>query len=250
MIVRDVTLLQQVEQIRRDFVANISHELRTPLTVMRGFLEAMASDEEHMDEALQRSIQLMQQQSRRMYHLVEDLMLLSKLENEHKSIKHEVVAVPQMLRTLKEEAQILSGHRQHELILNIDDDLFLYGDSKELDSAFTNLVVNAVNYTPEKGSITIRWYEDEQGAHFEVADSGIGIPPHHLSRLTERFYRVDVARSRETGGSGLGLAIVKHALGRHEANLRIESEVGRGSVFSCDFPKPAIVHKSDARQAI
>ena len=155
-----------------------------------------------------------------------------------------------MLATLKEEAQVLSGERQHKIILEVEQDLYLYGDAKELDSAFSNLVVNAVNYTPEKGQITIRWYEDEKGAHFEVQDNGIGIPPHHIARLTERFYRVDVARSRETGGSGLGLAIVKHALNRHDAKLRIESDVGRGSTFSCDFPKENIVHKAETRQAI
>ena len=185
-----------------------------------------------------------------MYRLVEDLMLLSKLENENKPIKHEVVTVPQMLATLKEEAEIVSGERQHQFVMDIDPELYIYGDAKELDSAFSNLVINAVNYTPEKGTVTMRWYEDERGAHFEVEDNGIGIPPHHIARITERFYRVDVARSRETGGSGLGLAIVKHALNRHDARLRITSDVGRGSTFSCDFPKESIVHKTESRQAI
>lgn len=250
LMARDVTLLERVERIRRDFVANISHELRTPLTVMSGFLETMATDDQFEDPQTRRSLLLMQQQSKRMYRLVEDLMLLSKLENENKPIKHEVVDVPQKLATLKEEMQMLSGERHHQIELEVDQDLFLYGDAKELDSAFSNLVVNAVNYTPEKGKISIRWYEDENGAHFEVQDNGIGIPPHHLSRITERFYRVDVARSRETGGSGLGLAIVKHALNRHEAKLHIDSDVGRGSTFRCDFPKDAVVHKSESRQAI
>ena len=250
LMARDVTLLERVERIRRDFVANISHELRTPLTVMSGFLETMVGDEQYEDPQTRRSFQLMQQQSKRMYRLVEDLMLLSKLENENKPIKHEVVTVPQMLSTLKEEAEIVSGERQHKLVLEVDPNLYIYGDAKELDSAFSNLVVNAVNYTPEKGQITLRWYEDDNGAHFEVEDNGIGIPPHHIARLTERFYRVDVARSRETGGSGLGLAIVKHALNRHEAKLRIKSEVGRGSTFCCDFPKESIVHKAESRQAI
>jgi two-component system phosphate regulon sensor histidine kinase PhoR len=250
LMARDVTLLERVEQIRRDFVANISHELRTPLTVMSGFLETMSGDEQFEDAQTRRSLQLMQQQSKRMYRLVEDLMLLSKLENENKPIKHEVVTVPQMLSTLKEEAEIVSGERKHQIILEVDSDLYLYGDAKELDSAFSNLVVNAVNYTSENGKVTLRWYEDENGAHFEVEDNGIGIPPHHIARLTERFYRVDVARSRETGGSGLGLAIVKHALNRHDAKLRITSDVGRGSTFSCDFPKESIVHKAESRQAI
>ncbi len=250
LIVRDVTLLQRVEQIRRDFVANISHELRTPLTVMSGFLETLSGDDTITDKNLKRSLELMKQQSKRMHRLVEDLMLLSKLENEQRPIKHEVVAIPQLLATLKEEAEIISGDRHHKITLDIDSDLYLYGDGKELDSAFSNLVINAVNYTPEGGDIIIRWYQDEEGAHLAVCDTGIGIPPHHLSRITERFYRVDVARSRETGGSGLGLAIVKHALSRHEASLRIDSEVGRGSTFICDFPPDAIVHKSDSREAI
>jgi two-component system phosphate regulon sensor histidine kinase PhoR len=250
LIVRDVTLLQRVEQIRRDFVANISHELRTPLTVMSGFLETLSSDETISDNSLKRSLELMKQQSKRMHRLVEDLMLLSKLENEQRPVKHEVVAVPQLLSTLKEEAEVISGDREHQIKLEVDSDLYLYGDSKELDSAFSNLVVNAVNYTPAGGTITLRWYQDDDGAHLAVSDTGIGIPPHHLARLTERFYRVDVARSRETGGSGLGLAIVKHALNRHEAGLRIDSEVGRGSTFICDFPKDVIVNKSDSREAI
>jgi two-component system phosphate regulon sensor histidine kinase PhoR len=248
---RDVTLLERVEQIRRDFIANISHELRTPLTVMSGFLEAMSGDDENMDEENKRSIKLMQQQSKRMYRLVEDLMLLSKLENEQKPIKHEVIAVPQMLQTLKEEAQVVSGPRNHVINLEVDETLFLYGDAKELDSAFSNLVINAVNYTPDNGHITIKWYEDESGrAVLKVIDSGIGIPSHHIKRLTERFYRVDVARSRETGGSGLGLAIVKHALNRHSAKLKIKSEVGRGSEFSCIFNKDAVTHKSDIREVV
>lgn len=250
LIARDVTLLQRVEQIRRDFVANISHELRTPLTVMSGFLETLSGDDTITDKNLKRSLELMKQQSKRMYRLVEDLMLLSKLENEQRPIKHEVVAVPQLLSTLREEAMVISGDRNHKITLDADSDLYLYGDGKELDSAFSNLVINAVNYTPAGGAISIRWYQDEDGAHLTVNDTGIGIPPHHLSRITERFYRVDVARSRETGGSGLGLAIVKHALNRHEAGLRIDSEVGRGSTFICDFPKSAIVLKSESREAI
>ncbi|MGD8927065.1 MAG: phosphate regulon sensor histidine kinase PhoR [Thioalkalispiraceae bacterium] len=246
---RDVTLLERVEQIRRDFVANISHELRTPLTVMSGFLEAMQDDEQNMDEQTRHSIKLMQQQAKRMYRLVEDLMLLSKLENEQKPIKHEAVAVPQMLLTLKEEAEIVSGDRKHDISLDMDENLFLYGDAKELDSAFSNLVINAVNYTPDHGKILIKWHEDKSGqAVFSVIDSGIGIPAHHIKRITERFYRVDVARSRETGGSGLGLAIVKHALNRHSARLEIKSEVGRGSEFSCIFNKDSVTHKSDIRQ--
>ncbi len=247
--IRDVTLIQQVEQMRRDFVANISHELRTPLTVFSGYVENLL--EQTPDEAtLQHALKLMSQQARRMQHLTEDLMLLSSLENNPGAIKHEVVNVAHLLASLREEAIVLSGDKQHVIELQADDNVQLRGNPKELDSIFTNLVVNAVNYTPAKGHITIRWYADEAGAHFEVQDTGIGIASHHLPRLTERFYRVDVARSRATGGSGLGLAIVKHAMHQNQGKLRIESELGRGSRFICDFPVQLVVYKGAAVKSI
>ena len=246
--IRDVTLIQQVEQMRRDFVANISHELRTPLTVLSGYVENLL--EQTPDEAtLQHALKLMSQQTRRMQHLTEDLMLLSRLENNPGTIKREVVNVPHMLVSLREEAIILSGDKQHVIELQANENVHLRGNPKELDSIFTNLVVNAVNYTPAKGRIRIRWYADDSGAHFEVEDTGIGIAKQHLARLTERFYRVDVARSRATGGSGLGLAIVKHAMQQNQGKLRIESEVGRGSRFICDFPAPLVVYKEAAGAA-
>ena len=240
--IRDVTLVQQVEQMRRDFVANISHELRTPLTVLSGYVENLL--QQTPDEAtLQHALTLMSQQTHRMQHLTEDLMLLSSLENNAGAIKREVVNVAQMLASLREEAIVLSADKQHTIELEADENVHLRGNPKELDSTFTNLVVNAVNYTPAKGRITIRWYADDAGAHFEVEDTGIGIAKHHLARLTERFYRVDVARSRATGGSGLGLAIVKHAMQQNQGKLRIESELGRGSRFICDFPVQLVVYK-------
>ena len=243
--IRDVTLIQQVEQMRRDFVANISHELRTPLTVLSGYVENLL--EQTPDEAtLQHALKLMSQQTRRMQHLTEDLMLLSSLENIPGAIKREVVNVTHLLASLREEAIVLSGDKQHVIELQADDNVQLRGNPKELDSIFTNLVVNAINYTPAKGRIIIRWYADETGAHFEVQDTGIGIASHHLPRLTERFYRVDVARSRATGGSGLGLAIVKHAMQQNQGKLRIESELGRGSRFICDFPVQLVVYKGAA----
>jgi two-component system phosphate regulon sensor histidine kinase PhoR len=247
--IRDVTLIQQVEQMRRDFVANISHELRTPLTVLSGYVENLL--EQTPDEAtLQHALKLMSQQARRMQHLTEDLMLLSSLENNPGAIKHEVVNVTHLLASLREEAIVLSGDKQHVIELQADDNVQLRGNPKELDSIFTNLVVNAVNYTPAKGHITIRWYANEAGAHFEVQDTGIGIASHHLPRLTERFYRVDVARSRATGGSGLGLAIVKHAMQQNQGKLRIESELGRGSRFICDFPVQLVVYKGATVKSI
>jgi two-component system phosphate regulon sensor histidine kinase PhoR len=247
--IRDVTLIQQVEQMRRDFVANISHELRTPLTVLSGYVENLL--EQTPDEAtLQHALKLMSQQARRMQHLTEDLMLLSSLENNPGAIKHEVVNVTHLLASLREEAIVLSGDKQHVIELQADDNVQLRGNPKELDSIFTNLVVNAVNYTPAKGHITIRWYANEAGAHFEVQDTGIGIASHHLPRLTERFYRVDVARSRASGGSGLGLAIVKHAMQQNQGKLRIESELGRGSRFICDFPVQLVVYKGATVKSI
>jgi two-component system phosphate regulon sensor histidine kinase PhoR len=240
--IRDVTLLQQGEQMRRDFVANISHELRTPLTVLSGYVENLL---EHTPDAasLQHALNLMSQQTRRMQHLTEELMLLSSLENNPATIKREIINVAHMLASLREEAIVLSGDKQHTIELEADENVHLRGNPKELDSIFTNLVANAVNYTPAKGRIHIRWYADEAGAHFEVQDTGIGIASHHLPRLTERFYRVDVARSRATGGSGLGLAIVKHAMQQNQGKLRIESELGRGSSFICDFPAQLVVYK-------
>jgi two-component system phosphate regulon sensor histidine kinase PhoR len=242
--IRDITLLQQVDQMRRDFVANISHELRTPLTVLSGYVENLI--EHQPDEAtLQHALNLMSQQAQRMQQLTEDLMLLSSLENKPGASKREVVNVANMLVSLREQAELLSGQKNHTIELEADENVYLRGNPKELDSIFTNLVVNAVNYTPEKGSIHIRWYADEVGAHFEVQDTGIGIATHHIHRLTERFYRVDVARSRETGGSGLGLAIVKHAMQQNQGKLRIDSELGRGSTFTCDFPAHLVVYKGD-----
>ncbi len=241
VMVRDVTLIYEVEEMRRDFVGNISHELRTPLTVLSGYIENLQEDNMENPD-LERALELMGQQTHRMRQLTEDLMLLSSLENTNTSnSKRQVVDVNHMLVSLKEEAQILSGKRNHAILLESDPSLNLRGDPKELDSIFSNLVVNAVNYTPEGGAIRIRWYADASGAHFEVNDTGIGIPSHHLARLTERFYRVDVGRSRASGGSGLGLAIVKHAVQQHRGTLRIDSEVGRGSTFIVDFPKDLLV---------
>ena len=156
-----------------------------------------------------------------------------------------MVEVSTMLTSLQEEAGILSGDKNHTIVFEIQPDLNLRGDAKELDSIFTNLVVNAINYTPAGGAIRVRWFDDKDGAHFEVNDTGIGIANYHLDRLTERFYRIDVARSRNTGGSGLGLAIVKHALQQHQASLHIDSEIGRGSTFICHFPLDVVLHKNE-----
>ena len=246
VVARDVTRLHRLEQTRRDFVANVSHELRTPLTVISGFLETMCdAPEDELTRRWGRSLTLMRQQTLRMQRIVEDLLLLSRLELDTAGFERKPVAVGRVITEIRNEALALSGERRHTLVLEVDETLDLRGNEKELRSAFSNLVFNAVQYTPEQGRITVCWYADEAGAHFAVTDTGEGIAPHHIPRLTERFYRVDTGRSRERGGTGLGLAIVKHVLTRHDAVLRIESELGKGSTFSCDFP-PATIAGEDA----
>ena len=176
-----------------------------------------------------------------MHRLVEDLMLLSRLENPDLESSQEVVSVPQILSTIREEVELLNAEKQHEFSWQIDESLYIRGNAKQIDSAFLNLIVNAINYTPQSGAISVGWVEDKDGVCFEVKDNGVGIAPHHLPRLTERFYRVDVARSRESGGSGLGLAIVKHIMSRHQGKLVIESTVGEGSTFRCLFPAKSVL---------
>jgi two-component system phosphate regulon sensor histidine kinase PhoR len=243
MVVRDFTRLYRLEQMRRDFVANVSHELRTPLTVITGYLETMADSD---DEALQnwrRSINQMNQQSRRMDNIVEDLLLLSRLDASDQVQIEEIVPVTNLLESIRQDAITLSGEHAHQIKLDADNELQLKGNKKELYSAFANLVFNAVRYTPDQSEIKILWYQNGKGAHLEIADNGPGIPPQHTPRLTERFYRVDAGRSRESGGTGLGLAIVKHVLVRHDGDLRINSRLGEGSTFTCNFPPERILTK-------
>ncbi len=239
LIARDITRQLRLEQTQRDFVANVSHELRTPLTVITGYLETLVEMDAEGSGQWQRSLELMSQQSERMRQIVEDLLLLSRLES-GAGLTAEVVAVAPMIETIAGALRVLCEEKGQSLELELDHDLRLRGAERELYSAFFNLATNAHRYTPSGGRISLRWYRDEDGAHFEVQDSGVGIPPEHIPRLTERFYRVDVGRSREAGGTGLGLAIVKHVLSRHQAQLYIESTPGHGSLFSCDFPPEAI----------
>jgi len=231
LVARDVSKLMRLEQMRRDFVANVSHELRTPLTVVHGYLDMLdPADQPEWAPMLAE----MQRQSQRMTQLVEDLLTLSRLEAQD-TVVDESVAMAPMLATLKREAEALS-HQRHTIVIEDQAALDLWGSTKELHSAFSNLVGNAVRYTPAGGSITIGFRRDDDGgAVLSVRDSGYGIPAAHLPRITERFYRVSTSRSRESGGTGLGLSIVKHVLNLHQARLEIESEVGRGSVFSCHF---------------
>jgi two-component system phosphate regulon sensor histidine kinase PhoR len=243
LIARDITRIMRLEQVRRDFVANVSHELRTPLTVVMGFLETMADADDLDPLHWKRSIDLMRAQTTRMQLIVEQLLLLSRLETEPGNQRREVVAIPAMLAAIREEATVLSGDKRQTITLECDNDVWLRGNGEELRSALSNLVFNAVQYTPAEGKIAMRWNVDDQGAHFSVTDTGIGIPAHHIPRLTERFYRVDAGRSREVGGTGLGLAIVKHVLQRHNATLHIESVVNEGSTFRCDFPSALVAKK-------
>lgn len=235
LIARDVTHVRRLEQVRRDFVANVSHELRTPLTVLSGYLETLSDAADECPPHWAPSLHQMHEQAARMQRIVNDLLLLARLEVETEAPAQEVVRVPKMLEAIAHEARALSGERGHRISVQAES-LDLLGNPSELRSAFTNLVVNAVQYTPPGGAIDIRWYQDGSGAHLEVSDTGVGVEPQHIPRLTERFYRVDVARSRQSGGTGLGLAIVNHVLQRHHATLHIESVPGKGSTFRCDFP--------------
>ncbi len=243
MLVRDITRLYQLEQMRKDFVANVSHELRTPLTVISGYLETLLDNVEDVNPRWLRALQQMQQQGGRMQNLLNDLLLLAKLEATDYPSDNQPVAVDLLLLSIKNDAQALSGERHHRISLEADPHLKLKGSEAEVRSAFSNLVFNAVKYTPDEGNIQIRWWGDEQGAHLSVQDSGLGIEAKHLPRLTERFYRVDSSRASNTGGTGLGLAIVKHVLLRHRARLEIVSSLGKGSTFTCHFPTQQVVRR-------
>ncbi|HZP85462.1 MAG TPA: phosphate regulon sensor histidine kinase PhoR [Burkholderiales bacterium] len=239
LLSRDITHWERMETTRRDFVANVSHELRTPLTVLAGFLETLIDMPEPDREMTNRSLVLMSEQTVRMHRLVEDLLTLSRLESTAHPLHEEEVDVAEMMVSLEREANTLSGG-QHAIKVTVDNHDRVMGSVDEIRSAFTNLVSNAVRYTPSGGEIEMAWKRRDGFRVFSVTDSGIGIEPQHLPRLTERFYRVDRSRSRSTGGTGLGLAIVKHVLSRHDAQLEIESEMGKGSTFRAVFPKSRI----------
>ena len=233
LLARDVTQEERIDTMRRDFVANVSHELRTPLTVLVGFLETVR--ELKLDPQRTRDyLGMMQEQAARMHRIIEDLLTLSVLESAP-PLAGERVRIRPLLERLRSDADVLSAGK-HALSLEGSPSVDLLGSEAELSSAFGNLVTNAVRYTPAGGKVRIRWHDDADGASFSVEDTGIGISPEHLPRLTERFYRVDRSRSRETGGTGLGLAIVKHAIARHQAALDVDSNPGVGSRFTIHFP--------------
>ncbi|MFU9138405.1 phosphate regulon sensor histidine kinase PhoR [Erwinia tasmaniensis] len=248
LVARDVTQMHQLEGARRNFFANVSHELRTPLTVLGGYLEMMETSEME-GVRRQKALQTMQDQARRMDGLVKQLLTLARIEAAPMRGRDEQVDIPAMLRRLEDEAATLSqGH--HLLQFSTDPHLWVYGNEEQLHSAFSNLVYNAINHTPDGTQIDIAWLNTPKGAEFRVRDNGPGIAAEHISRLTERFYRVDKARSRQTGGSGLGLAIVKHALSHHHSRLEIRSQPGDETCFSFVLPPELIVSVESSQNAL
>ncbi len=236
LLARDITRLKQLEQMRQDFVANASHELRTPLTVFRGYLETMLDYSDQLSPVFQRALKQMQQQTERMNNLVNDLLVLTRLDSDIRAEEQSLVDVEKLLTEIAEDAMELNDAKQHQIEVKIETKLGLLANENELRSAISNLVYNAVHYTPEQGMIRISWSLQGDHAVIAVQDNGIGIEPHHITRLTERFYRVDSSRATATGGTGLGLAIVKHVLQLHHAQLQIDSELDQGSTFSAVFP--------------
>lgn len=235
LISRDITQLERIETMRRDFVANVSHELRTPLTVVGGFVENLQEMDDLEQDQVRRALRLVAEQTRRMSNLVADLLTLSRLENDQTPLNEEVFDVATLLEEVYQDGMLLSAER-HTFHVENSGCFKLKGNRDELRSAFSNFVSNAVRYTPSGGEITLRWWSRAEQAVFSVRDNGIGIAAHHVPRLTERFYRVELSRSRETGGTGLGLAIVQRIALRHQAKLEILSEEGKGSEFSLVFP--------------
>jgi two-component system, OmpR family, phosphate regulon sensor histidine kinase PhoR len=239
LIVSDVTREQHLESMRKDFVANASHELRSPLTVISGYLDALA-DEAKLDPAWNAPVLEMRRQAERMNTIINDLLELSKLESSTTPKDEQPVDIAGLLALLRRDA-LQPEHHPKNIHIDAQADVMLLGSESELHSVVSNLLSNAMKYTPEEGEIELRWWIDKEGAHVSVRDTGAGIPAEHIPRLTERFYRVDEGRARSLGGSGLGLAIVKHALQRHDATLQIKSREGVGSTFTCHFPSSRIV---------
>ena len=236
ILIRDVTMLDRLLTMRQDFIANVSHELRTPLTVIMGYLEAL--EEEDIDKAtLRRLLGRLHSPAERMKALVEDLLTLTRLESSPMPGKDDIERVDpaSMLTSAVNEARQLATPA-HDIVLEADADLSAHAVPDELHSAFFNLIANAIRYSPDGGVVNVRWKRGRAGPRFEVEDRGLGIPPEHISRLTERFFRVDLAKSRVRGGTGLGLAIVKHILRRHRTRLDVESQLGEGSLFSFELP--------------
>jgi len=241
LVLRDVTRLQQLELMRQDFVANASHELKTPLTVLKGHLENILTFADDLAPPVTKALLSMSNQTQRMNNLVNDLLMLTRLDAATSSTEGQAIDVAQMLIQIQTDALELSGDKQHQITIDCQTPCQLLGSPGEIRSALNNLVFNAVNYSPAGSNIDICWKKTSKGAVLSVADQGRGIEQHHIPRLTERFYRVDPGRSSAVGGTGLGLAIVKHALQHHDARLDISSQSNRGSVFSCIFPEERLI---------
>lgn len=249
LVARDITRLHRLEVMRRDFIANVSHELSTPLTVISGYLENL-SGRERRPEQTEKALAQMRQQAVRMSSLINDLLQISRLElNETQEAETEV-DVAAMLSGIVDELKLPGQPRRHEITLDADRGLLLRGIGRDLYSAFSNVIHNAVQYTPDGGRIDIGWIAEGNAARFSVRDTGIGVPQELIPRLTERFYRVDAGRSRALGGTGLGLSIVKHVLRNHQAVLQVESAVGKGSLFVFRFPPERVVSRPERRQAV
>ena len=243
IVAKDVTRLYHLEQMSRDFVGNVSHEMRTPLTVISGYLETLVDHAQELPPKWRRAINTMLQQSSRMEALITGLILLSKIETGEQTLNDSVTNVNHMIRQICHDAEVLSGEEGHDFRISISDRHWVKGDESQLRSAFSNLIFNAVKYTPAGGTITVNWKTDREGGHLSVRDTGIGIDPVHIPRLTERFYRADPSRHQKTGGTGLGLAIVKHVLINHDGKLDIRSHIGEGSEFICHFPGERLTEK-------
>jgi two-component system phosphate regulon sensor histidine kinase PhoR len=249
LLVRDVSRQVRLEAMRKDFVANASHELRSPLTVVSGYLETLGQDAA-LDPELRAPVAEMRRQAERMTNIIRDLLALSRLEETDEVVDAVPIDVPALMAMLRKDVLARAEHPR-DVNIRIDSAAQLLGGEAEVHSAFSNLVDNAAKYTPAQGSIEMRWWTDDEGAHFSVADTGIGIQTEHIPRLTERFYRADPGRSRATGGSGLGLAIVKHVLQRHAALLEVHSIVGSGSTFTCHFPPQRVLaEREELREVV
>jgi two-component system, OmpR family, phosphate regulon sensor histidine kinase PhoR len=248
LMVRDISREQHLQSMRKDFVANASHELRSPLTVISGYLDALADDQK-LDPTWNSPVLEMRRQAERMNAIIDSLLSLSRLESGEPPNDEQPVDIGGMLALLRKEV-LTREERPQKVSVVLDSDALLRGNETELHSIASNLVSNAVKYTPREGEIEMRWWTDAAGGHLSVRDTGIGIASEHIPRLTERFYRVDAGRSRSMGGSGLGLAIVKHALQRHGATLTVESEEGVGSTFTCHFPVGRIVARDRVPAAV
>ena len=234
LVAHDVTYLKNIERMRKNFVDNISHELRTPLTVLKGYLETLSDMDDQHSALLTHSLEQMQNQTFRMQHLVDDLLLLANLETQ--KISHDCVTIHPLLKQICSESSALEA-LNNRIELFIDSDINIIGNDQELRSAFSNLIVNALKYSSEESIVTVQWYQSNESLILAVTDQGEGIPELEIPKVTERFYRVNVKRQQQTSGTGLGLSIVKHVLARHDAELVITSELGKGSCFKCIFPQ-------------